>query len=58
MTSFIIHFLICYIFFSALICILIITKKFFVKNLTSRTQYNLWLLLLILLIFPYPYYQV
>ena len=53
MTSFMIRFLICNVFISGIIGILLIAKRIFKDNLSSRMQYNLWLFLLGLLIVPF-----
>jgi len=52
-TSFMIRFLICNVFISGIIGILLIAKRIFKDNLSSRMQYNLWLFLLGLLIVPF-----
>ena len=49
MADFMIRFLIC----NVIIGILLITKRIFKKSLSSRMQYNLWFLLLVLLIVPF-----
>ena len=41
-----IRFLICNVFISGIIGILLIAKRIFKNNLSSRMQYNLWFLLL------------
>ena len=41
MTDFILHFLICNLWISAMILILFAIKKILKTRLTSRTQYNL-----------------
>ena len=46
-------FLICNIFISGIIGILLIAKRIFKNNLSSRMQYNLWFLLLGLLTVPF-----
>ena len=48
-----IRFLICNVFISGIIGILLIAKRIFKDNLSSRMQYNLWFLLLGLLTFPF-----
>ena len=48
-----IRFLICNVFISGIIGILLIAKRIFKNNLSSRMQYNLWLLLLGLLAVPF-----
>jgi len=48
-----IRFLICNVFISGIIGILLIAKRIFKDNLSSRMQYNLWLFLLGLLIVPF-----
>ena len=53
MANFMIRFLICNIFISGIIGILLITKRIFKNNLSSRMQYNLWFLLLGLLTVPF-----
>lgn len=53
MTNFIIRFLICNVFISGIIGILLIAKRIFKNSLSSRMQYNLWFLLLGLLIVPF-----
>lgn len=53
MASFMIRFLVCNVFISAIIGILLIAKQFFENNLSSRMHYNLWLLLLGLLVVPF-----
>lgn len=53
MASFMIRFLICNVFISGIIGILLIAKRIFKDNLSSRMQYNLWLFLLGLLIVPF-----
>ena len=51
MADFMIRFLICNVFISGIIGILLIAKRIFKDNLSSRMQYNLWFLLLGLLTF-------
>lgn len=53
MADFMIRFLICNVFISGMIGILLITKRLFKNNLSSRMQYNLWFLLLGLLAVPF-----
>ena len=53
MANFMIRFLICNVFISGIIGILLIAKRIFKNNLSSRMQYNLWLLLLGLLAVPF-----
>ena len=53
MANFMILFLICNIFISGIIGILLIAKRIFKNNLSSRMQYNLWFLLLGLLAVPF-----
>lgn len=53
MANFMILFLICNIFISGIIGILLIAKRIFKSNLSSRMQYNLWFLLLGLLAVPF-----
>ena len=48
MSDFMIRFLICNLWISCIIGILLVVKKLFKKILTSRMQYNLWFLLFIL----------
>lgn len=48
-----IRFLICNVFISVIIGILMIAKRIFRNNLSSRMQYNLWFLLLGLLAVPF-----
>ena len=48
-----IRFLICNVFISGIIGILLIAKRIFKNNLSSRMQYNLWFLLLGLLVVPF-----
>ena len=48
-----IRFLICNVFISGIIGILLIAKQIFKNNLSSRMQYNLWFLLLGLLAVPF-----
>ena len=44
MTDFMIHFLICNLLISGMIALLFAVKKIWQNHLTSRAQYNLWLL--------------
>ena len=53
MADFMIRFLICNVFISGIIGILLIAKRIFKGNLSSRMQYNLWFLLLGLLAVPF-----
>lgn len=53
MANFMILFLICNVFISGIIGILLIAKRIFKNNLSSRMQYNLWFLLLGLLAVPF-----
>ncbi len=53
MANFTIRFLICNMFISGIIGILLIAKRIFKNNLSSRMQYNLWFLLLGLLVVPF-----
>lgn len=53
MADFMIRFLICNVFISGIIGILLIAKRIFKNNLSSRMQYNLWFLLLGLLLVPF-----
>ena len=53
MADFMIRFLICNVFISGIIGILLIAKRIFKVNLSSRMQYNLWFLLLGLLVVPF-----
>ena len=53
MADFMIRFLICNVFVSGIIGILLIAKWVFRNNLSSRMQYNLWFLLLGLLAVPF-----
>lgn len=53
MTNFMIRFLICNIFISGIIGILFIVKHILKTNLSSRMQYNLWLIMLGLLAVPF-----
>ena len=53
MADFMIRFLICNVFISGIIGILLIAKRLLKNNLSSRMQYNLWFLLLGLLVVPF-----
>ncbi len=53
MANFMIRFFICNVFISGIIGILLIVKRIFKNNLSSRMQYNLWFLLLGLLTVPF-----
>ena len=53
MANFMIRFLICNVFVSGIVGILLISKWILRNNLSSRMQYNLWLLLLGLLAVPF-----
>ena len=53
MADFMIRFFICNVFISGIIGILLIAKRIFKSNLSSRMQYNLWFLLLGLLAVPF-----
>ena len=53
MADFMIRFLICNIFISVIIGILLLVKRLLGNNLTSRMHYNLWYLLLGLLAVPF-----
>ena len=53
MANFMIRFFICNVFISGIIGILLIAKRIFKNNLSSRMQYNLWFLLLGLLAVPF-----
>ena len=53
MTDFILHFLICNLWISAMILLLFAIKKILKAHLTSRTQYNLWFLPLCLMAIPF-----
>ncbi len=53
MANFMIRFLICNVFISGIIGILLIAKRIFKNNLSSRMQYNLWFLLIGLLAVPF-----
>lgn len=53
MNLFGIQFLTCNIYITFFVFVLILLKKIFKKYLSERTQYNLWFILLIILIFPF-----
>ena len=53
MANFMIRFLLCNVLISGIVGILLIAKWVFRNNLSSRMQYNLWLLLLGLLAVPF-----
>ena len=53
MADFMIRFLICNVFISGIIGILLLARRIFRNNLSSRMQYNLWFLLLGLLAVPF-----
>lgn len=53
MDDFMIRFLICNLFISIMIGMLLLIKQLFKNHLTSRMQYNLWFLLLGLLAVPF-----
>ncbi|MBQ8188540.1 MAG: BlaR1 family beta-lactam sensor/signal transducer, partial [Lachnospiraceae bacterium] len=53
MSDFMIRFFICNIFICALIGILLAVKYLFKNCLTSRMQYHLWFVLLVLLAVPF-----
>ena len=53
MVDFTIHFYICNIFVAIIIGVIILVKHLFKKHLSSRLQYNLWFILLILLTAPF-----
>ena len=53
MDNFIIRFLICNVFISGMIVILLLAKWIFKNNLSSRMQYNLWFLLIGLMAIPF-----
>ncbi len=53
MTAFMIHFFLCNILISGIIVILLLLKRLLKNSLSSRMQYNLWLLLLGLLAVPF-----
>ena len=53
MGNFMLRFLICNVFISGIVGILLLLKKIFKNSLSSRMQYNLWFLLLGLLAVPF-----
>ena len=53
MANFMIRFLLCNVFISGIIGILLLSKWVFKNNLSNRMQYNLWFLLLGLLTVPF-----
>ncbi len=53
MADFMIRFFICNVFIGGIIAILLIAKRIFKNSLSSRMQYNLWFLLLMLLTVPF-----
>ena len=53
MDVFMVQFLICNVFISIIIGILLAAKRLLKNSLTSRLQYNLWFLLLALLAVPF-----
>lgn len=53
MANFMMHFLICNLFISGIVGILLIAKWIFKNALSSRMQYNLWFLLLGILALPF-----
>ncbi len=53
MTDFMIRFFLCNAFISGIILILLLSKRIFKNILSSRMQYNLWFLLLGLLMVPF-----
>lgn len=53
-----IRFLICNVFISGIVGILLIAKRIFKNNLSSRMQYNLWFLLLGLLAVPFIPFRI
>ena len=53
MANFMIRFLLCNVLISGIVGILLIAKWVFRNNLSSRMQYNLWFLLLGLLVVPF-----
>ena len=53
MAVFMIHFLICNVFISGIIGILVTAKRIFKNSLSSRMQYDLWFMLLWLLAVPF-----
>lgn len=52
MDTFIIHFLICNIYITIMIVVLVVAKRLFKNVLSSRMHYNLWLFLTGLLALP------
>lgn len=60
MADFTIRFLICNLFISGIIVILLTVKRILKHNLSGRMQYNLWLLLLGFLAVPFsfPHYGI
>ncbi len=58
MADFMIHFLICNIFLSVIILLLLVTKRLFKNTLSNRMKYHLWFLLLFMLTIPFiPMHQ-
>ena len=53
MADFMIRFLICNVFISGIIGILLLTKKIFKNSLSGRMQYDLWFILLWMLAVPF-----
>lgn len=53
MEHFMIQFFLCNLFICIIVGILLVTKRLFKNILTSRMQYNLWFLLLLLLAVPF-----
>lgn len=53
MGDFIIHFLLCNVLISGIICILLIAKRIFKNILSGRMQYNLWIIFLGLSVIPF-----
>lgn len=53
MADFMIRFFLCNVFISAIIGLLLIVKRIFKNILSTRMQYNLWFLLLLLLAVPF-----
>ncbi len=53
MEDFIVNFLICNVFISVVIVILLMIKYLLKKSLTNRIKYNLWFLLFVLLAIPF-----
>ena len=60
MANFMIRFLLCNVFISGIVGILLIAKWVFRNNLSSRMQYNLWLLMpmLVQIMLWIPFYLV